>query len=87
MSFIEFINESWVTLLLTFLPLYYAFQLLKNERIEMIRPKGSKAIEKKKRKFSKSGEIFGAGRIDCNANNVRKSVRLRPEFFGKNMLG
>ena len=50
MSFIEFINESWVTLLLTFLPLYYAFQLLKNERIEMIRPKGSKAIEKKKRK-------------------------------------
>ena len=49
MSFIEFINESWVTLLLTFLPLYYAFQLLKNERIEMIRPKGSKAIEKKKR--------------------------------------
>ena len=50
MSFTEFINESWVTLLLTFLPLYYAFQLLKNERLEMIRPKGSKAIEKKKRK-------------------------------------
>jgi len=44
-------------------------------------------IEKKKRKFSKSEEIFGAGRIDCNANNVRKSVRLRPEFFWENMLG
>lgn len=50
MSFTEFINESWVTLLLTVLPLYYAFQLLKNNKLEMIRPKGSKAIEKKKRK-------------------------------------
>ncbi len=50
MSFTEFINESWVTLLLTFLPLYYAFVLLKQERIEMIRPKGSKALAKKLRK-------------------------------------
>lgn len=50
MTFVEFINESWVTLLLTFLPLYYAFVLLKQERIEMIRPKGSKALAKKLRK-------------------------------------
>lgn len=50
MTFSEFINQSWVTLLLTVLPLYYAYGLLVQNRIEMIRPKGAKALDKKKRK-------------------------------------
>lgn len=50
MTFTEFINESWVTMLLTILPLYYAYRLLHDQKIEMIRPKGSKAISKKMRK-------------------------------------
>lgn len=50
MTLKEFFDNAWVTLLLTVLPLYYAYRLLIQEKLEMIRPKGAKAIEKKKRK-------------------------------------
>jgi uncharacterized membrane protein YfcA len=50
MTFTEYINAAWVSLLLAAMCLYYAWILLKNNDIDKVRLKGSKALPKQKRK-------------------------------------
>ena len=50
MTFMEYINAAWVSMLLAAMCFYYSWLLLKYNDIDKVRLKGSKALSKNKRK-------------------------------------